>query len=568
MMKKVGVCLLALLCAGSMVGCAETTVSGDTTVIAIKNYDGGVGISWLDGAIERFETLKANEVYEEGKKGVTFAEPKNEQSAAADSMASEGYHIYFLQGVDVRGLAQKGLLMNITDIVTEDLTIYGESGSIEDKVDENYRQMLKAGDGNYYGLPHYEYYPGFSYDVEHFKNYNLYIAAEGEEDVEMHEAFGKTVAFCGDAYSAKKSCGNDGEYGTRDDGLPTSLMELLVLCDKMDSMGIYPFTLSGQYIQYSNYIVQSLWASLAGYEQMRVCYDFEGELEVITGWTNENLFEGINYIKKPIVETVRISSENNNRHLIYNQAARYYAISFLEIMEKEGWFYKDASSSAASHTTTQGNFIFNGKTINGNAIAKIGMLCEGSYWYQESVRAENFSDYKLLQGGSEKQLAWMSLPTSLDTTVAVGQGEGSTLLESGSAYAYINNNISGNAGLSRACKEFLQFLYTDAELQAFTVKSGSAKAVSYELTSENKRSMDSFPLSIWELRTSSKILYAGATNETFLRNPSSFLLRTGSVALMPVFGQSTFKNFLAPLRSGYGAKQLYEASLISETFFN
>lgn len=567
MIKKTGACLMAALCALSMVACGPTD-SGDTTMIAIKNFDGGVGVSWLDGAMERFKELKKDEVYESGKKGVSFAEPKNEQSAATDSMATEGYHIYFLQGVDVRGLAQKGLLMDITDIVTQELSVYGETKTIEDKIDANYRQMMRAGDGKYYGLPHYEYYPGFSYDVEHFENYNLYIAAEGEDDVENHEAFGKTVAFCGRDYAAKKSCGNDGKYGTVDDGLPTSLMELLVLCDKMDNNGITPFTLSGQYIQYSNYIVQSLWSSLAGYDQMRVCYDFEGELDIITGWTGDNLFDGINYIEKPIVETVSISKENNNQHLIYDQAARYYAISFLQMIEKEGWFYKDASSSAASHTTTQGNFIFNGKTVNGNVIPKIGMLCEGSYWYQESQRAENFTDYALLQNGKEKKIAWMSLPTSFDTTVTEGKGSSNILLETGAAYAYINNNISGNAGLSRACKEFLQFLYTDAELQTFTVKSGSAKAVSYELTAKNKEAMDSFPLSIWELRNSSKIVYAGATNEKFLKNPTAYLLKGTSLAFNPTFGQQTYKNFLTPIRAGKNAKELYEATLMTQTIWN
>ena len=568
MMKKTGACLLAALCAVSMVGCGGGSSSGDATEIAIKNFDGGVGVAWLDGAMERFKKLKENEVYEEGKKGVVFAEPKNEQSSASDSMASEGYHIYFMQNVDVRGLAQKGLLMNITDVVTEDLTAYGESKSVEDKVEENYREMLKGGDGNYYGLPHYEYYPGFSYDVEHFKNYNLYLAADGEEDVETHEAFGKTYAFCGDSYSGKKSCGNDGVYGTSDDGLPTSLMELLVLCDKMDSQGITPFTLSGQYLHYSTYIVQGLWTSLAGYDQMRVCFEFEGELDIVTGFTNENLFDGINYIKKPVVEKVTISRANNNQHLIYNQAARYYAISFLEIIEKEGWFYKDATSSAASHTSTQGNFIFNGKSISGNTISKIGMLCEGSYWYQESERAENFSDYRLLQGGKEKDIAWMSLPTSFDTTVTEGQGDGSTLLESGASYAYINSNISGNAGLSRACKEFLQFLYTDAELQAFTVKTGSAKALSYELTPENKSSMAAFPRSIWEIKNNSNIVYAGATNATFLKSPSSFYLKSTSPALAPTFGQTTYKHFLTPIRNGYGAQDLFNASLMTVAMWN
>ena len=78
---------------------------------------------------------------------------------------------------------------------------------------------------------------------------------------------------------------------------------------------------------------------------------------------------------------------------------------------------------------------FNGKKLGGKQVEKIGMLIEGSYWYNESDNVGNFTNYFTQTKTEERKISWMSLPTSLDVSVTEkNQGRKPTMVETASAF--------------------------------------------------------------------------------------------------------------------------------------
>lgn len=536
---KIKRAIALLLCVVTFAMCAVSCAGrnddyANVTVISTYNFDGGVGSEWLRAAADAFEEYAKDKEYETGKKGVKI-KIDAAMNLNASTMATSGYNIYLDEvQTNVRRFATQGLLVDITDVVTGDLGEYDESGkTIESKIDETFRSTLKGTDGKYYGLPYYETYSGLTYDIETFEKYNLYIAAPDQNTNRVINKYGKAVKFIVNK-NMKKSCGNDGIYGTEDDGLPTSMIELLSLCEMMKNGGsnISPFQIIGMPSgrNYSSYLVNALWASLAGYDDMRTAYTFDNEnLEVVVNesgnfssasdFTSENLFTSIDYIKKPKTETISVTQDNGYR--VYDMVERYYAMAFLEIVEKENWFSDDAYNDNVSHTGAQNLFIFSHENSK-----PMGMLIEGSYWYQESERTGSFDDYAKVSNGAERKLGWMSLPTSLYDSVEEGQGRKVTYSEISHSYVTLNAaSVKNNSGLEQACKDFLKFMYTDNQLRSFTKITGIPKgAMNYTMRDEDFAEMSDFQKSIWEVRDSSNVVYSGTgeNNTKFWEKQSTF----------------------------------------------
>lgn len=567
MKKKIFSIFMASLMVAPLAACGGGT-GGDsvdaskTTVVECLNFNGGVGQAWLDNAAKRFEAMKANETYEDGKTGVKI-NVDSEIDLRENTISSSGYNIYFNEhGLSPAELSQRGALLNINDIVTEKFeTVGGQSVSIEDKLQADFRSALKGVDGNYYALPHYEWYPGIVYDIETFDTFKLYLADDNASASESFTSPYGTAKFVTslDNSVSKKTCGNDGVYGTDDDGLPTTLQEMLILCAKMTKHGIVPFTVAGFHTDYTAYLQQGILAAFLGYEGMMDYFDFDGTADVVTGYSNEALFKGADYVKAPIIqENATITEETG--YLTRDIATRYYIAGLMEIIYKQDWLSQDSKNSA-THTDTQYNFVFGGA---GNK-KRIGMLMEGSYWYNEAVNAEIFSDYEAVNAGKTKKLGWMSLPTSLNTPVTEGNGKEITLLDTANSFTYINANTARNEGLTRACKEFLQFLYTDAELKAFTATTGVAKAaVAYDVTDASIMSeLSEFQQSVISLKSESQVVYANASNPTYKTGRSNFTFTIQAPIWNPIISNVTYISYLDAYRAGYKTQDVFEATRIS-----
>lgn len=561
--------MLALgLCAAtafSVSACSGDSSEGKT-VLEVAVHNGGVGSEWLRSAADRFAESVADKSYAEGKNGVKInITPGNGLGKA--SMDSDAYNVYFVERLDTFNLIQNNLLMDLTEIVETE-----EAGkTLEERIYPQMRAALKGNDGKYYVLPGWEFYAGLSYDVESFDFCGAYFAAPGESGQVLNSDKFGTATFVGRS-KAKKSCGPDGKTGTADDGLPSSLQEMLLLCEYLVKNDVEPIVMSSAYPGYSKYLIAGLWASLAGYDCMKTCYTFDGtEIEVVDTdangnllFTNENLFPGISYLKKP--KTKKVAATEADGYYTNDMAAKYYAAAFLEIIKKEG-FLPFADGDAVSHTETQLNMLLGGSGVKGKT--RKGMLVEGSYWWVESEMANNFNDYADLSGKNalDRNIKWMPLPTSLDTTVTENNGRKNTLIDTGMGVCFINNNIKDNEELKRVSIDFVKFCYSQKELAAFTEATGSMRPIEYEINADNVNSK--FYKDLLELRSDSDVVLFSGDNNTFKYNRGTLMIElSGLTTLSPTIDNTRYDNFLEAYSDGKNAVAVFNATRFTKEAWN
>lgn len=563
--KRAFSALMALAMVFGMAACGGGGSNSGKTKIKIMNYGGGIGRAWLDDACERFAAENAETSFEDGKQGVYF-EIEHNINTGVDTMKSAGYNIYFDEATgSIEALARSNSLLNINDVLGA--TVDGVK--VESKIDSSALGSLKGADGNYYALPSQTWYPGITYDKDLFARKNLYFAAPDETNTVAFTSglTGKTYNFVANK-TAKRSCGVNGVYDANydepanDDGMPTSIEELIVLCEKMTKTGTTPFIYTGASSHYVHYLVSSLWASLSGYEQMRTAYDLKGNVEVVTGYQEDAQFSGISSFKKVQTEVKTITEADG--YYASQNVNRYYALSFLETAIRQNWFTTDATTGTVTHIDAQENFVWSGYAGK----PEIGMLLEGNYWYNESnvnLVFEDFYDYNP-DVTEERKLAWMPLPVLLEGTIVEGQGKEYTLLDTSDSYMFLNKNMEGKTGLIKACKEFLKFLVTDAELSHFTGNTGIVRShYNYELSSQDYNKMTYFQKSVYDRVNSgnAKIVYCSATNKTFNENKDTFRITTAGRYMEPRIDGQTYVTFANAFRAGKTAKDAFESTSIT-----
>lgn len=561
MKKRIAVLMLAFVFAmTAFAGCGGN--KGNGVLINIMNTGGGIGRAWLDEAIER---------YTQENPHVAFNVSNSIQTGVA-TMASSTDNIYFTEDDGtVAELAAEGKLLCIDDIVTEKSQIRdGQNISIEDKIDAPYRDSLKF-DDKYYALPHFVYFTGLTYDADlfdgkYFDSNKLYYIADydlPDSDVVIkNKSFGE-VRFVKDE-NTKKSVGPDGLPNTDDDGLPCNLIEFLALCEYLKESKT-PFELTGKSNHYISYLIRGLWVSLSGYDVMSRTYSYDGEMEVVKRgdddkfiYTEENLFPGIDYIKKPVTEIVTLTEQTGYK--AYDNVNRYYAAAVVEILVREKYISTDASDNGITNIDAQSYF------VNGvNEQFNYGMLIEGNYWYNEAVDNGVFKEYDKHNPGSPRRIKWLPLPTSFDTKITNEENKKEYALMDacGNSYAFVNANIMQEPELAEECKKFLQFLYTDAELSHFVGRTGVKKAaLSFPILQEDKDKLSDFQNSVMSIAEKAKVIYSSGSNKTFRAHADQLYVKGGCSVLKPT-AHGNYYDSIAKLNST--AKAIFEVTRFTKT---
>lgn len=622
-LKKLLALSLCGLMAFSLVGCGDggTTGGGSDgtkTVINIQGYEAGVNLDWLRALCKEYEAVLGDESFEAGKSGVEFKiEPVTSTDTTA--MGNSTIHMYVTHGgaggYSGYSLAMDGLTVNIDDVVTEDiddryynmpdgtLREYAEGEekdgvmdtSIRDKVNKDYfnqslcsREASSVGTGYYqcYAMPSYGIKTGLSYDAWNFRNYGLYIVdtewaiqqindgAKIASKIELYEGKStKSKASFGARYfikggdglkidkDIKLSCGNDGVYGTYDDGLPTSMEEFFILCSRMKSKGMAPLTSYGSSHPKRREMITNLWASLGGYDawQSHYTYETNGALvEVFDSWSTENAFKGISYVKKANTKMVPITKATG--YLANDAVARYYAIAFTQIAYEEGWYSLVSSDKNKNHLQTEEAFVLNGMNVGGeNELA--GMLIEGDYWYNESKKNGAMKLFRQAaslgkDGLTEPDILWMSLPTVLTGSVT-GVGTASDtayttndkgvitgitlnnrttdlpiegvyadgtksgyneLVQTNGAGApiVINARYQNNAKIMEICKGLMQYIHTDKALSFYTGNQGVYRAaMDYKVEDGDIANLSKFQKSSLDMQALCQRVTAPVTYKTY-----------------------------------------------------
>lgn len=513
--------LAAVLSVGVAAGCGNGNIGKDEdtskiTQISLRQWGGTASSTdWLQQAADRFAAEKANEPYESGKKGVKVEISTNKDSDYTSSIPD--YDILMDENsANIYDMQTRGYLADIDELVK----------GLQSKIEPQLLPKLKGADGKYYGLPHYSYDVSISYNVDLFKSENLYIAAPGEESVVNYKSSLLPDSSAGVNFvfneNTKKSCGPNGIPNDYDDGLPSSLEEFIVLCDYIkNKKQINPFAISdiNGGANYAFMLIESLWAGMVGTDAMKAttCNFTDAEVEVVKegalSYDGTFLNTGI---KMPQTETVRLSDENGYR--MYDMSARYYALSFLELAKNKGWF----KNQQMTNTKAQEFFVLGNYNANDND--RCAMLVDSTFWYGESVSGGTLTKYKSLSGGKEANVSMMPMPVQLTGQVTEGNGKKPTVIDT-SATVFVNKRVEKNEGLFRAVKEFIGFLYSDAELKAFTETSKLTMNLKYDY---DKSSLGNFYAGVLEIeKAAGDKVYAASDNIKYSKNRSSFSLIWG-----------------------------------------
>ncbi len=502
-------CLLTFVSVFSATACGDglgTVIKGDSTkvVVNVWNYDGGVGHKWLDEIEKRFEAYKADTVYEGA--GVNGADLKgvdvlvyNTKDDPLQTLSGLNQSVFFIQNVRYHEMSSQNKMLDISDIVTE--TLPNESKSIEDKMSSDLKAALSNRDGKYYALPHYQSFDGLTYNKTLFDEKNWYFA-KNTADYASNDVNDPSYGFIANK-DCEKTCGPDGEYGTYDDGLPSSVEELKRLCNNIVDSGKTPFIwYNANNYTYQYKLINSLWANLEGYEGAMANFNFN------TGDVKTDIVTGFNG-STPTTKSVAINDENAFE--VYQQESRYYALDFANfVFTNDAMYHEDSITSTASQIEIQRTFLKD----------EVAMLLEGTYWENEARDAGTFDSDPALK---DVETAFMPLPIKGTGTVAEGEGRAPVIIDTLDSYAFINANTQAKHGevVLDVAKEFLQFCYTDQSLAEFTEKSTVTKNLEYG-TNPNLSNATNFVNSVWEMKKISKSVAPISAHNKFMNNPSEF----------------------------------------------
>ena len=545
-MNKKYLALTTLVLSGLFTSCglrndSEEQIDETKTQITVYNFDGGIGTDWLYKVKNMFEEKYATTSFEEGKVGAQiFINPqKTNGYGTLSTFAGSTNDVMFNEYVRYNDYVSQGLFLDISDIVES--TADGDTATIGSKLRKEAITSLTAYDGKYYALPHYEVYQGLIYDIDLFDSKKLYFADDQDNGNE-----GFIIK-----NTDKKSCGPDGIYNTVDDGLPSSYEEFFKLCDYINTKGCTPIVWTGEYSEYTEYLLNSLVNNYLGQEDAMVNYTLDSngrKIDIVTDFDSDD---------NPIIDQIAITSAN--AYLLKQQPAKYYAIKFLErIMNSSSYYYRDSLyNQTFSHTDAQETFVFS--SLENKPIA---MLIDGTWWENEATNSGAIERSINTYGDRAKNRNYGFLPLPKKLTGRVNENEGNEPVFEDYINAYCCINAKIDESKIKLAKEFVKFCYSDIGLQTFTVQTGIAKGVTYSLTDEQYEQLSPFAKNAWSIRKNAKIVYPHSANKLFINNERAL---TSDVWQTTIDSQPYLLTYTAIKDGKKSAKDIFNGMRISKS---
>ena len=517
------IALTAIFGAASLAGCGITKkpvgdkVDDTKTQLYVGNMYGGLRDNWLQAAKTRFEAAYAETSFEEGKKGVELHIDNNQFTG--DNYLTSGFsdtqnEVFFTENVMYNEFVVRDMFADITDIVTSPLSEFGETKSIEDKMSDSYKNLFKTDSGKYYAIPFYEAYTGIAYDIDLFEEKGFFFAKGGcpseySTYTQANNADKATGSFTKYKYVGEigdKSAGPDGKYGTSDDGLPATYEEFFVLCDYMGGKGVQPLVWPGASQDYMNEFAVQLWGDYEGVDKMSVNYTFDGKgVDIVTSFdTNGN----------PVITPTDI--DNSNGYLMYNQVGRYYAISFIENIVKNGYYDPDSFGLEVSQMGAQEDFLY-GRFSSKKR--KVAMLVDGSWWQNEARDTYNVlvGEYGEAASQMNRRIGYMPLPKVSADKI----GDESTYVSIKQTACFIKNGLESHT--LEVAKKFVQFCHTDASLKEFTTIVNMPKPYEYEMTSADLAGCTLYGQDLYKAHATGNIVVTASNNDIYRAASTSFM---------------------------------------------
>ncbi|MBR2320946.1 MAG: hypothetical protein IKA57_02285 [Clostridia bacterium] len=457
--------------------------------LSVATFDGGVGRAWLEDAIARFEAKYATAThFQAGKTGVKISLDGDKNKYGGNKLAEVGSltkDVYFTEAVDYYTFVNNGLVADISDVVKGSMSAYGESGTIEDKLDPTTKEFMTKKDGKYYMLPFYDGFYGLIYDVELFETEGFYFDQDGD--------------FTKDKSALSK--GPDGKAGTYDDGLPATYDQMIELCDEIVAKGFVPFMYSGNYTAYVNRAFYGYATDYEGYDAYSQNNTFTGTLKVAKTVTPKagTMEADIEFEEVPLSEA--------NGYDLQRQAGKYYALAMQEALFGSTK-YLGGAYNGLDYTVAQGEFIKSKYTSK-----RYAMLAEGIWWENEAN--PTFVELENLKGVKKSDRRFALMPVPKVNEAAAGE---QTLFSVNSSFGFINKNAEN----MELAKEFMKFLHTDVEMSKFTAKTSIPRSLKYEVSAADRATATPYGQSIIDLRKNAKVVYPFSAADIVTKNDANF----------------------------------------------
>ena len=512
-------------------------IDNKRTQLYVYNFNGGYGTTWLEDIKTRYEDLHKDTVFEEGKKGIQVYITPRKELVDTSSVIDGRDEVFFTEQAYYYALLNEGVLGDVTEAVTGDLSVYGDkSGStIESKMtaeQKNYFGVEKNGQTHYYGIPHYSGYAGLMYNVDMFKENNYYFTANPYSN-ELADQF---------VFSATetKSAGPDGEMGTYDDGLPATYEQFFQLCEWISQAGQIPVLWTGAHAMgYLDFLCNSLATDYEGLEQSMLNYTLSG--------TAENLGT-INASNQFVLDETDTTISDSNGNELARQAGKYYALTFLEKLINYGdgrYHNSNAFNTTYTHMDAQDDFLYAG---NDGVTPETAMLVDGIWWQSEAT--QTFNDLVAEKGSSyskmNRNFAFMPLPKA-----TADQAGGVTLYDHIYSMCFIKPNME--SWKQEIALDFVKFINTDESLIKFTQITDAPKALNYTMTPAQKAELTPFGRSVVEMKERADIVYPFSTNATYINNQSFFT--------------QTFMSTVNNVNVQYAARSFHESNTSVAEYF-
>ena len=460
--------LAGLMTLGSLAACGAGGNEDSANTVYIANYYGGLGDEWLYKAIDGFKAANPDVTM-----NFKIDNSKTEYKNLPATMATARQDVYVVESVPYIELVSKDMIADVTDVVTEKLTKYGEEVSILDKLGEGQAKEYFNIEDKYYAMPTYLAQAGFIYDVDLFEENELY----------MKEGGGWTA-------TENRTVGQDGEANTQDDGLPVTYDDFFALLKRMRDYSLIPLTWMGLDQSYSNTFLYNMVADYEGYDNMLVQSTLSGTLNI----------DGVD---TPI--------DNSNGYLLQKVKGKEYALQFArELLSNNANYLGSVGDVTYTHRSAQLDFL-----ASRTDEKRIAMLLDGDWW--ETEARSDFDDLVVENDETwaygTRRFAMMPIPKANDGSSASGR----TALNSGSSTMIF---INANTTKMEVAKRFFQYLHTEEALRIFTQYTGVTRPYDYDLTPEQRAELTYFQQSRFDFYqdNDTKIYYSISLNDMMDQN--------------------------------------------------
>ena len=600
--------LLSVILAFSAVACGGGGGQDDSiSYFYLKSSNSGTGSLGLKVLVQKFQEEYADYHFAPGKTGVVVELDAKGSTYFVDSMDSEAYHGYIQPyGVDASQIS-KGTYLCLEDIFNE-VNPY-DNKTIKSKMPEFTRYLTSGTSANQNGgkegvyiAPNMQYYGGLTYDKNCFDKNGLYFTASDYNGLDEENAIidildplgNKTYDFVVDTSDLYEeavknpdgtfktheegwnsnhylSCGPDGIYETFDDGMPSSLEELIAVCAYMRGKGIYPFVLSGDVQNNQHSCEAPMVNSLLG-EHEETMRSFEGkDFEVVTGYKSNSELWGMADVQEPITAKVDVT-ESCGYYTTWS-TARYYTTAFWKLAVKHDWYTKTVATNT-SHLAAEADFIFSGYDT---AEREVGaFMCDASYWITESREQLNFEDFNkkkyqdefgnVITGEDrEEQLIWLSLPRQIFGTVEEGNGSPEIMMvltrNVGDVYNAVYTDSEEDMELIR---QWLFFYYSDESMNILTAYcNGLTLPMDYEVdTTAECFNGRPFAKNFHNRLKNAVKSDDSSTTMSFLLFPNDFYFHYWDDCWMGVGNERAYNLYMAYTQGGYSVHKAFEERLI------